>query len=78
MPSQIARKALEPPDDPLEGSDEEAELFRRRTPVAPGVPRHWAAVRCGCIESVLNTAILAAQHSDVWDAAALLLREHCR
>ncbi|KAK9846875.1 hypothetical protein WJX84_009549 [Apatococcus fuscideae] len=74
---QIARKALEPPDDPLEGGDEEAELFRRKTPVAPGVPRHWAAVRCGCIESVLNTAILAAQHSDVWDAAALLLREHC-
>ena len=33
--------------------------------------------RCGCAEGVLATAILAARHADVWDAAALLLREHC-
>ena len=41
-----------------------------------GVPRHWGSVRCGCIEGVLATAILAGQHPDVWDAAGLLLREH--
>ena len=45
-------------------------------PVQSGVPRHWGSVRCGCVEGVLATAILAGQHPDVWDAAALLLREH--
>ncbi len=29
-----------------------------------------------CAAGVLATAILAQQHSDVWDAAAMLLREH--
>jgi len=42
------------------------------------VPSHWGIVRCGGVEGVLATAILAGQHADVWDAAALLLREHCR
>lgn len=42
------------------------------------MPSHWGVVRCGCVEGVLATAILAGQHADVWDAAALLLREHCR
>ena len=43
-----------------------------------GTPQHWSAVRCGCIEGVLATAILAGQHADVWEAAAMLLREHHR
>lgn len=32
--------------------------------------------RVSVIPGVLATAILAQQHSDVWDAAAMLLREH--
>lgn len=47
-------------------------------PLLSGVLRHWSVVRCGCIEGVLATAILAGQHADVWDAASMLLREHCR
>lgn len=43
-----------------------------------GTPQHWSAVRCGCIEGVLATAILAGQHADVWEAASMLLREHHR
>ena len=50
--------------------------WQKGGPVPSGVPRHWGAVRCGCIEGVLATAILAGQHADVWDAAGLLLREH--
>jgi hypothetical protein len=33
-------------------------------------------VRAGCLEAVLGLAIYAKQHSDVWDAAAALLRDH--
>ena len=72
---QIARQALEPADDPRSG--EGPELLARARPLGRGVPQHWAVVRCGCAEGVLATAILAARHADVWDAAALLLREHC-
>lgn len=74
---QIARKALEPPDDPREG-DDESELMAKARPLGGGVPQHWSSVRCACIEGVLSTAILASRHADVWEAAALLLREHCR
>ncbi len=74
---QIARKALEPPDDPREG-DEESGLMSKAKPLGGGVPQHWSSVRCACIEGVLSTAILASRHADVWEAAALLLREHCR
>lgn len=74
---QIARKALEPPDDPREAEDE-AELLAKSKPLGTGVPQHWSSVRCLCIEGVLSTAILAGRHSDVWEAAALLLREHWR
>ena len=74
--TQIARKALAPPDDPREG-DEESELMVKPKPLAGGVPQHWSSVRCACIEGVLSTAILASRHADVWEAAALLLREHC-
>ena len=72
---QIARKALEPPDDPREAEDE-PDLLARAKPLGIGVPQHWTSVRCACIEGVLSTAILASRHADVWDAAALLLREH--
>lgn len=74
---QIARKALEPPDDPRE-LEEEPELLAKPKPLGLGVPQHWSSVRCACIEGVLSTAILASKHADVWDAAALLLREHWR
>ena len=74
---QIARKALEPPDDPRE-ADDETRLLAKSTPLGTGVPQHWSSVRCACIEGVLSTAILASRHSDVWEAAALLLREHWR
>ena len=74
---QIARKALEPPDDPRE-PDEESELISRAKPLAPSVPQHWSIVRAACIDGVLQTAILGLKHDDVWDAAALLLREHWR
>ena len=50
----------------------------RAKPLGVGVPQHWSSVRCACIEAVLSTAILAQRHADVWDAAALLLREHWR
>ncbi|BDA44212.1 probable trafficking protein particle complex subunit 9 at N-terminal half [Coccomyxa sp. Obi] len=73
---QIARKALEPPD--LYDEDGEEELLPARRPLSAGLLHHWSVVRCGCIEGVLATAILAGQHADVWDAASLLLREHCR
>lgn len=77
---QIARKALEPPDDPREDprDADEADLVPSERPLAGGVPQHWSSVRCACIEGVLSTAILASRHADVWDAAALLLREHWR
>ena len=74
---QIARKALEPPDDPRE-SEEESELLAKAKPLQSSVPQHWSSVRAACIEGVLSTAILASRHADVWDAAALLLREHYR
>ena len=56
--------------------DSENDGWQKKGPVQSGVPRHWGSVRCGCIEGVLATAILAGQHPDVWDAAGLLLREH--
>lgn len=56
--------------------DSENDAWQQQGPVQSGVPRHWGSVRCGCIEGVLATAILAGQHPDVWDAAGLLLREH--
>ena len=56
--------------------DIENEGWQKQGPVQSGVPRHWGSVRCGCIEGVLATAILAGKHPDVWDAAGLLLREH--
>ena len=71
---QIARKALEPPGEAAD-ADERVLGVQRALPA--GVPSHWGVVRCGCVEGVLATAILAGQHADVWDAAALLLREHC-
>lgn len=33
-------------------------------------------MRAGCLESVLGLAMYAKQHTDVWDAASALLREH--
>lgn len=59
-----------------EVQDSENDAWQQQGPVQSGVPRHWGSVRCGCIEGVLATAILAGQHPDVWDAAGLLLREH--
>ena len=41
-------------------------------------PQYWSSVRCGCIEGILATAIYTNQHSDVWEAASMLLREHYR
>ncbi len=40
--------------------------------------RHLPLTPCPTMTptGVLATAILAQQHSDVWDAAAMLLREH--
>ena len=55
---------------------DDSKGWQKAGPVQSGVPRHWGSVRCGCIEGVLATAILAGQHADVWDAAGLLLREH--
>lgn len=60
----------------VELQDSENDGWQKQGPVQSGVPRHWGSVRCGCIEGVLATAILAGQHPDVWDAAGLLLREH--
>lgn len=37
---------------------------------------HPSHTGCEFDAGVLATAILAQQHSDVWDAAAMLLREH--
>ena len=41
-------------------------------------PQYWSSVRCGCIEGILATAIFTSQHTDVWEAASMLLREHYR
>ena len=76
MRLQIARRALEPPEMAEEDGEGDAPPGER--PLLSGVLRHWSVVRCGCIEGVLATAILAGQHADVWDAASMLLREHCR
>ena len=76
MRAQIARKALEPPGMAEEDREDEAQPAQR--PLSAGVLRHWGVVRCGCVEGVLATAILAGQHADVWDAASMLLRDHCR
>ena len=46
---QIARKALEPPEDPREHASDESP-FEKRRPLSAGVPKHWPSVRCGCIE----------------------------
>ncbi|GAB4823676.1 hypothetical protein N2152v2_010722 [Parachlorella kessleri] len=75
---EVARKALEPPDDPSD-ADSEEDLWNRRRPLAAAgaaVPRSWGAVRAGCLEAVLGLAIYAKAHADVWDCAAALLREH--
>ena len=61
---------------PTRVQETEGAAWQKVGPVQSGVPRHWGSVRCGCVEGVLATAILAGQHPDVWDAAALLLREH--
>ena len=74
---QIARKALEPPDL-LEEAGEEHSGAPLGLAASAGPSQHWSAVRCGCIEGVLATAILAGQHADVWEAASMLLREHWR
>lgn len=80
---QIARKALEPPDMLEEEGEERSfapagQAAANLTQAHAGAPQHWSAVRCGCIEGVLATAILAGQHADVWEAASMLLREHYR
>ena len=72
---QIARKALEPAEKAADAEERGPDSQR---PLPAGVPAHWSIVRCGCVEGALATAILAGQHADVWDAAALLLREHSR
>ncbi len=74
---QIARKALEPPDMPEEDGEKQGIAPLGRSAPIPS-PQHWSAVRCGCIEGVLATAIFAGQHADVWEAASMLLREHYR
>ena len=74
---QIARKALEPPDL-LEEAGEEHSGAPLGLAAPAGPSQHWSAVRCGCIEGVLATAILAGQHANVWEAASMLLREHYR
>lgn len=40
------------------------------------IPASWAPVRAGCLEATLGLAIYAKRHSDVFDAAAALLRDH--
>lgn len=72
----VARKALEPPDDPRE-ADSEVDIWAKGRPLAQSaVPRSWPQVRAGCLEAVLGLAIYAKHHADVWDAAAALLRDH--
>ena len=72
LASKLKACDLPPPQEPKD------QTLARRVPLQSGVPRHWGSVRCGCIEGVLGTAILAGQHADVWDAAAMLLRDHHR
>ncbi len=74
---QIARKALEPPDMlEEEGDTQGIAPMSRLTSIAS--PQYWSSVRCGCIEGILATAIYTSQHTDVWEAASMLLREHYR
>ncbi|KAL4423746.1 hypothetical protein ABPG75_001047 [Micractinium tetrahymenae] len=63
----VARKAMEPPDDPLD-PENEADVWAKE--------RSWPQVRAGCLEAVLGLAIYAKHHTDVWDAAGALLRDH--
>jgi hypothetical protein len=83
---QVARKALEPPEDPtaLEQASEIIGLARKGSPEAlqngsgtrypSGLPRNWGSVYVACLDAVLQAAIVSHQHADVWEAAAALLR----
>eukprot|EP00884_Botryococcus_braunii_P014443 jgi/Botrbrau1/229/Bobra.0022s0208.1 len=83
---QVARKALEPPDDPSEQEevDEITSLARRPSPEVvrnstgarypSGLPRNWGSVYVACLDAVLQAAIVSQRHADVWEAAAALLR----
>lgn len=42
------------------------------------IPASWGPVRAGCLEATLGLAIYAKRHSDVFDAAAALLRDHSK
>lgn len=82
----MARKALEPPDDPnaQEETDEITFMARggpsgstRNGSVArntSGLPLHWGSVYVACLDAVLQAAIVSQRHADVWEAAAALLR----
>lgn len=59
-----------------DGDTQGIALLGRSASIAS--PQYWSSARCGCIEGVLATAIFTGQHTDVWEAASMLLREHYR
>lgn len=82
----MARKALEPPDDPsAQEETDEITGIARGAPAGgtrngsavrnmSGLPLHWGSVYVACLDAVLQAAIVSQRHADVWEAAAALLR----
>lgn len=71
----VARHALEPFVD-LSESHDEWSVFKRPLSQDANIPNSWGIVKAGILEATLGLAIYASKHTDVWDAAAALLREH--
>lgn len=71
-----ARKALEPPDRHMDPVGLEEPWSTPRSALHRESPSLWPQVRAGCLEAILGLAIYAKQHAEVWEAAAVLLRDH--
>ncbi|KAL6781628.1 hypothetical protein ACKKBF_B08795 [Auxenochlorella protothecoides x Auxenochlorella symbiontica] len=73
---EVARKALEPPDRHMDPVGLEEPWSTPRSALHRESPSLWPQVRAGCLEAILGLAIYAKQHAEVWEAAAVLLRDH--
>ena len=58
------------------GEEGEWDVFRNPLSQKTNIPDSWGLVKAGILEATLGLAIYANRHTDVWDAASALLREH--